>query len=124
MAGRSAFIALVCALVLLAGCGEDEEAEPEPRAPAATRLEITSSLSPDRTITCPGARECARLEKLEQSDFAPVPDDVGCTQIYGGPETATVSGTLRGRRVKAEFSRQNGCEIGRWDRLAWLLGRP
>jgi hypothetical protein len=45
-----------------------------------------------------------------------------CTQIDGGPATAEVSGTWRGERVEAEFSRQNGCEIARWDRVGALLG--
>lgn len=41
-----------------------------------------------------------------------------CTQIYGGPEEAEVAGTFEGAQVQAIFSRQNGCEIDRWDRLA------
>ena len=52
----------------------------------------------------------------------PVPADQMCTQIYGGPETATVRGTWQGERVDASFSRQNGCEIARWDAAAGLLG--
>ena len=89
-----------------------------------TALEIKRGSGPSRTITCPGDRQCAQLEDTPHKAFDPVPDDVACTQIYGGPETATVSGTLRGKRVMAKFSRQNGCEIGRWERLEWLLGRP
>jgi hypothetical protein len=41
--------------------------------------------------------------------------------IYGGPQTATIVGTLRGAAVKAEFSRINGCEIARWSELAKAL---
>ena len=54
--------------------------------------------------------------------FAPVPAQTMCTEIYGGPQTATVRGTVDGEAVSATFSRSNGCEIGRWDRLAALLG--
>ena len=44
-----------------------------------------------------------------------------CTEIYGGPQTATVTGTFRGEPVSAEFSRTNGCEIARWDGHVALL---
>jgi hypothetical protein len=44
-----------------------------------------------------------------------------CTQIYGGPEEAEVVGTLNGEQVNATFSRQNGCEIDRWMRMAGIL---
>jgi hypothetical protein len=44
-----------------------------------------------------------------------------CTQIYGGPERATVTGTFRGERVSSTFSKTNGCEIGRWKALTGLL---
>ena len=46
----------------------------------------------------------------------PLPPDSVCTQIYGGPEEAEVVGTLNGEQVNATFSRQNGCEIDRFDR--------
>jgi hypothetical protein len=38
-----------------------------------------------------------------------------CTQQYGGPETATVKGTIDGDDVDATFSRENGCEISRFE---------
>lgn len=49
-----------------------------------------------------------------------------CTQIYGGSEEAEVTGTRDGEQVQATFSRQNGCEIDRWDRLAavFQFGSP
>ncbi|MET7613421.1 SSI family serine proteinase inhibitor [Streptomyces seoulensis] len=53
--------------------------------------------------------------------FAPVPPDSICTMIDGGPATAHVTGHLAGRPVDAEFSRRNGCEIDRWDRLVPFL---
>jgi len=47
--------------------------------------------------------------------FQPVPGNMACTQQYGGPETATVTGTFKGEHVDAKFSRVNGCEIERWE---------
>jgi hypothetical protein len=48
--------------------------------------------------------------------------DVACTEIYGGPETATVTGTVDGATVTMTFSRTDGCQIARWRQLAPLLG--
>jgi hypothetical protein len=74
-------------------------------------------------ITCPGDALCARLAKTPVAAFKPVPPRVACSQIYGGDATATVIGTLRGEPVNASFSLKNGCEIARWTRLRWLLGK-
>ncbi|MFF1645120.1 SSI family serine proteinase inhibitor [Streptomyces sp. NPDC058240] len=67
---------------------------------------------------------CDRLDELtgEGADpFAPVPEDALCTQQFGGPATARVSGTWRGRSVDTVFSRTNGCEIARWNSLRPVL---
>jgi len=45
-----------------------------------------------------------------------------CTEIYGGPQEALVRGVFRGRRVRATFRRRDGCEINRWNRVAFLFG--
>jgi hypothetical protein len=50
-----------------------------------------------------------------------VPKDKACTQIYGGPETATVTGTWKGQRVMSRFARNDGCQISRWKLMAGLL---
>ena len=62
---------------------------------------------------------CAALAAHPEA-LEPVPADAACTQIYGGDETAEVTGVVTGQ-VKAGFSRENGCEIARWDALAPLL---
>ena len=64
-----------------------------------------------RALTRPGARAL----------FAPPPKDMACTDIYGGPQVAFVTGTLQRRPVWARFSRTNGCEIARWQRVSFLL---
>jgi hypothetical protein len=55
--------------------------------------------------------------------FAPTPPGVACSQIYGGPQTAVVTGTLAGRGLWARFARRDGCEVERWNRIAFLLPR-
>jgi hypothetical protein len=65
---------------------------------------------------------CRRLAEGGPKLFAPVPRSAVCTQIYGGPQTARVVGKVEGRRIWASFSRTNGCQISRWDRVSpWLL---
>lgn len=66
------------------------------------------------------AAACRRLATMTRP-FAPTPKNVACTQIYGGPQEALVTGRLRGHPVRARFSRKNGCEIGRWDRVRFLF---
>jgi hypothetical protein len=66
------------------------------------------------------AAACRRLGALGRP-FAPVPKDVGCTQIYGGPQVARVTGTFERRRVWAKFRRTDGCEIARWNRVRFLF---
>lgn len=53
--------------------------------------------------------------------FAPTPRDVACTEQWGGPQTATVTGTVGGEAIDADFDRRNGCEISRWDALEPLF---
>jgi hypothetical protein len=131
-------IAAACAVAaLVGGCGGDDASEPGGSgADPATRL--TVAVRPDgpdgavqrRTIECaqlgPNASEptCRRLAGLTAEQLAPVPADAACTQIYGGPGVARVSGRLRGRPVDARFELSNGCEIERWDRNRVLLGDP
>jgi hypothetical protein len=63
---------------------------------------------------------CARLAAL-RSPFAPTPAQTACTQIYGGPQEALISGRFRGRWIRSSFHRRNGCEIDRWNRVAFLF---
>ncbi|MET9661329.1 SSI family serine proteinase inhibitor [Streptomyces sp. NPDC006510] len=67
---------------------------------------------------------CGRLDELagEGADpFAPVSEKALCTQQFGGPATARVTGTWQGRVIDAVFSRSNGCEISRWNDLRPVL---
>ena len=124
---RFALIA-ACGLLLAAGgCGGDDEADPG--RPAAADLSVTVWPSgPDG----PARRDhvaCARVNEfdprcrhLSRARLRPVPPNVACTEIYGGPATDRVRGTLYGSPVNFRFSRTNGCEIARWERNAALLG--
>jgi Subtilisin inhibitor-like len=66
------------------------------------------------------ASACARLAALDDP-FRPVPPDAICTQQYGGPSEALVTGRFRGRRIWARFNRRDGCHISRWQKHAFLF---
>jgi hypothetical protein len=120
--------ALACVAVLATACGEDDE-----RAAAPALADLTVRVDRDGAggsaaraarVRCAEATDsdvCAHVAALTAEHFAPTPDDVACTQQYGGPDTATVTGTLRGEAIDARFSRENGCEIARWEKVAALL---
>ena len=124
---------LLCLLALVvAGCGEEEQAA----APDPARIDLVVRVDDDgpdgpeparrARVRCSRgdpARACRAAEALAPDDFAPVDPMTACTEIFGGPQTATVTGRLRGARVDARFSRANGCEIARWERVAKLLAR-
>jgi len=135
---RAAVVAL--AALALAGCGAAEEGDggdapqPEP-APPTSALEVTvwpggEGAGPEEswTLECdpPGGTHpapdagCSLLAGNEDL-LEPLPEDVMCTQQYGGPEQAWLRGTFEGRSVDLRYARANGCEIARWDRLAPLL---
>jgi hypothetical protein len=111
--------------------GSDEgAAEPTP----ATELTITfwpqgrDGESFEATLTCdpaggthPRPEEACAALAADAEALEPVPADAVCTLIFGGPEQATVVGTLDGEQVDAAFERSNGCEIDRWDRMTVLL---
>lgn len=126
---------LLLLLVVLTGCsaGSDSVAtSPEP-SDAATRLEVRvvadEGADPQTwTLTCAPtggdhpdpAGACDDLAD-EQMPFAPLPADGVCTQLYGGPQTATVRGTYQGQAVSLELSRTDGCRVAQWDRLGAVL---
>jgi hypothetical protein len=119
----------VTAVALLAGCSGDGEP-----TGAATDLRITawpegtSGTKEEWTLRCdpvggslPDAEQaCRRLAALDDR-FQPVPSDAVCTEIYGGPAVAEVTGTYEETLVDATFTRTDGCQISRWDRHAFLF---
>jgi len=111
---------LAAALALAAGPSTDLRIEVWAEGRSGARTVHTLRCSPVGGTLPDRARACARLARL-RAPFEPVPLEVACTQIYGGPEVAQVRGTFEGLRVAARFNRRNGCEIHRWDRVRFLL---
>ncbi|EMY35703.1 hypothetical protein D477_002923 [Arthrobacter crystallopoietes BAB-32] len=68
---------------------------------------------------------CAALEQHSQDVFFSLPDpERSCTQEYGGPAQAHVTGTINGREVDKRFSLTDGCKISEWNSMQALLGGP
>jgi len=112
---------LLCCLaaLALAGCGAEEQPSAPAKAPAT---QLTVRVDPDGDGPKPAKEaEVSDAAGLRPADLEPVPDDVACTEQFGGPETATITGTLGGREVDARFARNNGCEIARWEKASPLL---
>lgn len=126
---------LLAALALVAaGCGSTSGGGGGSEPPPATELEVsywqsdTHDAPATATLTCdpvggthPRADAACAALAADPDALGPVAGDVACTQIYGGPETAEVTGSFRGEPVDARFNRTNGCEIDRWERLLPLL---
>jgi hypothetical protein len=82
----------------------------------------TLQCNPARGSLARPGRACTRLAAGGSKLFAPIPPSTVCTEIYGGPQRARVTGLLAGKRIWASFARADGCHIARWNRLApWLL---
>jgi hypothetical protein len=115
------------------GCGD--EAEPTSGdAFADGDAAVTVTLDPDgpggpqdattQEVSCEEVSDdapCLAIAELEASDFDPPSVDQGCTELFGGPDVATIQGEINGEEVDAELTRSNGCEIERFDVAVPLL---
>ncbi|MHA7240936.1 SSI family serine proteinase inhibitor [Arthrobacter sp. TMS1-12-1] len=82
--------------------------------------------APGPATTLPNAdAACATLSRLGTAFFTARPNkDVVCTQQYGGPQTASITGQLDGTPVAGSFALTDGCQISRWNTVKDLLGAP
>ena len=66
---------------------------------------------------------CLALNDLEVRNRLLTDDHLDriCTEQYGGPELATITGTLDDQPVDTTINRTNGCGIDDWDRLLITL---
>jgi hypothetical protein len=91
-----------------------------PEGPHAAKRVWTLRCAPAGGTLPHRAAACRRLAGMSRP-FRPVPRDAACLEIYGGPQTALITGRLRGARVRAQFDRHDGCEIDRWNRVRFLF---
>ena len=148
-AGRRLATLAILVLVLTVGCA-NQTAEPSGPTPGNTMpvnpsAQATSNPTGDTDLTIvinngssstvtwrltcnpPGGTHpdpkaaCRALETNGAVALPPVPEDKACTQIYGGPETASITGTWQGQPVMSKFARNDGCQISRWKLMEGLL---
>jgi len=74
----------------------------------------------DATSACLALNDEPVRERLTTDDHLAQ----ACTEIYGGPETASVSGTLDDQPIDTTIGRNNGCGIDDWDRLLAAMLPP
>ena len=138
---NGAVLALLASMALLTGCADRAEPGGGDGGAASggiSRADLDLMVSYDAgdgsppaewTLSCLGeptgthpdaAAACEHLTGLDDP-FAPLPGDVACTEQYGGPPTAHVTGLWYGEDVDLELSRTDGCRISQWDSLVPLL---
>lgn len=120
-------------LLLLVGCSgggsESVSAPAAPRTSLVVEVKADAAVAPSRlTLACdppagehPDPQQACRDLAAVEDPFAPIPPGSTCTELYGGPQTATVRGTYRGRPVDVAMSRTDGCEVAQWDAVGALL---
>ena len=116
--------ALLVAAALTAWAHDEQ---PAAGAPATSQLTVeVSGLDSPVVVewSCGGAQPCERsqLDKLAVATQPPDPTRA-CTEVYGGPEEAHVTGTLEGEPVDVTIDRSNGCGIADYEALFEALGR-
>jgi hypothetical protein len=143
---RTAVPVLLLSAAVLVGCGDGGTSTAggaSGQAPSSAAVssepagdELVVELVPDQgepaqtyRLSCAGtpagdlpdpAAACAQLAG-QPDPFAPLAADVMCTQLFGGPQTAHVTGRWAGEPVDLQLSRSDGCQIAQWDRLDALL---
>ena len=132
LALRPLALVFEAAALVAAGCG-DEEGSPSGTPDSGSGSSLTIALDPDgpegpdeersEEVSCDGGNDpaCAAIEDLEMSDFDATPPDQACTEVFGGPDIASIEGTIDGANVDIQLTRANGCEIERFDRAVPLL---
>jgi hypothetical protein len=90
----------------------------DPDGPDGPEEEATEEVSCEEVSDDPA---CLAVGELEASDLDPPPPDQACTELFGGPDEATIQGEIDGEDVDAELNRSNGCEIDRFDAAVPLL---
>ena len=71
--------------------------------------------------TLPRAATTCRQLLAMSKPFAPQRKNVMCTDIFGGPQQALITGEYKGERIWTQIGMRNGCQVSRAKRLAFLV---
>ena len=143
--GLRLVLVLGLAAAALGGCGDDDEppaAQQTAPRPAGGAIELTirhddgAGNEQTGSLTCTDRDRraggfltrratvedlCAKARSIKRLLTTQPDKQRACTQIYGGAETAHITGTIDGVQVDRRFSRTNGCEIDDFNRAGELL---
>jgi hypothetical protein len=117
---------VLATVVALTGCGTSSDAGSSVGTSLKISVAADDGATPKvMTLKCDPAggsqpqpaQACAALAKAGAKVFKPVPKSQVCSMLYGGPQTAKVTGKYEGKAVDAIFKRTNGCEVDRWEKL-------
>lgn len=68
------------------------------------------------------ARSACRRARSQADFLAARPDPSRtCTEIFGGPQKARITGTIGDRKISRRFARSDGCALADWERARPLL---
>jgi LysM repeat protein len=132
------FVVVFGVAALLAGCGSSgTRTGTFLRIDAATGSATTVLRPSEATLDCDHRalgtgflRNNARLActLVREGALQQVAADQGnrrnCSQVYGGPQHARITGTVEGKRVDLTVTRTDGCGTADWQTLEPLLGDP
>ena len=135
---RRTALVLTLAAAIVAGCGGDDG---DAATPPNVRLSFTvtepGEATKRATLSCTSDSRratgylrgrstralCTHARRLRVFLDTPPDRNRPCTQIYGGPEKARVTGRIGARTIDRRFDRSDGCQIADWDRMGSLLTR-
>jgi hypothetical protein len=108
-----------------------DPAPPIPDPADAPEIDISGSVSCDDTPTGTGAyaataiQICGELASRPGAfESAGSSDGQVCAEVYGGPQHASITGSVDGQSVDVSIDRTDACGIQTWQSLEWLLGPP
>ena len=126
-------LVLIVAALSAAGCGDSDDAS-SGDAFVEGDSSLTVTLDPDgpdgpegemtEDVSCEDGTDdevCQAVAGIDVEALGPVSADTACTEIFGGPDTASLEGTIEGEEVDVDLTRANGCEIERFDAAVPLL---
>jgi hypothetical protein len=113
-------MSILAAILAVASTSLNITVWPDGMGPQAAKTTYTLKCAPVGGTLPKRAAACTKLMRIERP-FAPVPRGMACTMIYGGPQVALVTGSFRGKQIRATFSRKDGCQLARWNRVGFLF---
>jgi hypothetical protein len=117
-----------------AALASPDPSDPDPSIPDpsdAPEVDISGKVSCDGAPTGTGlfastaVQVCADLA-VRADVFQQIEQSGGqvCAEVYGGPQHASISGSVGGQSVDLSIDRSDACGIQSWQSLEWLLGPP